>query len=147
MAKLCKIMAVIMLIGGIIGSLILAGTIHVLFVQRTGKYSIDSYTEAYNIEYATMGIGGSIAVFTVLYSFGALVEHVQRIDENLSKLVASQRRNKAADADSPKKPINTGTPKVGSWRCQYCGYLNQIEAGRTRCKSCDKERGNPHGRA
>lgn len=103
MAKLCKIMAVIMLIGGIIGSLILAGTTHALFVQRTGKYSIDSYEEAYNIEYATMGIGGSIAVFTVLYSFGALVEHVQRIDENLSKLVASQRRNKAADADSPKK--------------------------------------------
>ena len=56
MEKFIKIIAVILLIGGIIGSLV-------------------------NIEYALTGIFTSVAAFTLLYGFGMILGSVQRMEQ------------------------------------------------------------------
>lgn len=99
MGKLCKILAVLILVCGIIGSLVLAGT-----TRPHPEYPLSMVL--YNIDYAIAIAIGSILLFAVLYAFGTLVTCAQRIDKNLAALLTSRN----ADAqDTPPQHTSAET--------------------------------------
>ena len=124
MEKFVKVVAVILLIGGIIRSLV-------------------------NIEYALTGIFSSIAAFTLLYGFGMILGSVQRMEQSLSSLAEILRmkeREKSCSSAannnlSQKQTASQNTASQKEWICPHCGCKNEYDPKRTWCKSCYIERG------
>ena len=130
MVKFIKIIAVILLIGGIIGSLV-------------------------NIEYALTGIFTSVAAFTLLYGFGMILGSVQRMEQSLSSLAEILRRKERESVREgiSNKPVgksgfapepaasSTSPSPTRYWRCSKCGYQNVDAPGSVFCKSCNALRG------
>lgn len=119
MEKFIKVVAVILLIGGIIGSLV-------------------------HIEYALTGIFTSVAAFTLLYGFGMILGSVQRMEQSLSslaKILGREEREKSCSSAANNNLSQKQTASQKEWICPHCGCKNEYDPKRTWCKSCYIERG------
>lgn len=130
MAKLCKVLAVIILISGIVNSIFLAITPYGIFNIASVLAECLTY----------------IATFALLYGFGTLLDHARRIDQNISRLVDGQTEKKettgtvpASTASAPAQSQEADPDKY--WICPYCGYKNENLPGSTKCKICNVSRG------
>lgn len=116
MAKLCKVLAVIILISGIVNSIFLAITPYGIFNIASVLAECLTY----------------IATFALLYGFGTLLDHARRIDQNISRLVDGQTEKKEPRAPCPPvppahprkarkpTPINTGSARTADIKMRIC---------------------------
>ena len=148
MGKLCKILAVLILVCGIIGSLVLAGTSQMSVTEVEGYFG--SYEkEEYNTAYALTGTFSSIIAFALLYGFGMIIDCMQRMDRSLNSLAQSLHKKECEESRIPATNSNSTEKQTDSnnaapqkyWFCPECGYKNIDAPGNTYCKSCNSPRG------
>lgn len=110
MVGLCKTLAIVVLVFGLLFSLVLAGTTEADIVTKEGPYSwSDPVIQiGYNFEYAISGCFNSFIFFVVLFSIGEIAEQAKKNAVVLEKLVKrmEESEKKSHEIGSASKPKN-----------------------------------------
>lgn len=154
MVGLCKTLAIVVLVFGLLFSLVLAGTTEADVVTKEGPYSwSDPVIQiGYNFEYAISGCFNSFIFFVVLFSIGEIAEQakknavvleklVKRMDgESLEAKPVEKENSKESEKEKPHWepqpviPVSVkGTDKV---LCPHCQMMQ--EKGNERCYHCGR---------